>query len=262
VARYGGREFQVDVALNDPAGGVSPGSVTSDPPSEGLWFEPGTTVSLAAVPRTGFTFREWGGELAGRPNPTTVTVEAPMAAEARFDLIYAVAPHEERIEIEAAVPQEIAFEVREDNEPVSWTVEAGVLPEGLVLQEATGRIVGAAMVTGVFPLEIQARDAIGLEARVAFVLEVAPPTVSAAALVGPFLGTGVEPTALQRDYLDRTGNGSGDYDIGDVRAFVVAHPELPASLRVPRPARIVIPVEGFGPVDGAASPLRRGGEGP
>jgi hypothetical protein len=37
----------------------------------------------------------------------------------------------------------------------------------------------------------------------------------------PFLATGAVPlTADERQYLDRFGNGNGQYDVGDLRAYL------------------------------------------
>ncbi|MSR22801.1 MAG: M6 family metalloprotease domain-containing protein [Gemmatimonadetes bacterium] len=250
VARYADREIQVGVSLNDPAGGTSPGSVVFSPPSEGFWFAEGAAVSLEARPRTGFSFRGWAGALQGSANPRTLTVQPGLSVTALFDLTYALAPLGETITAEAAVPQEIVLQVVNANAPVTWLLEEGSLPDGLVLHELTGRIDGAAMATGAFPLRILARDGIGLAARRGFVLHIAPPNIGIDALVGPFLATGAEPSALQTSFLDRWGNGSGAYDIGDFRAFILAHPALPASAREAELVRIFVPLGRFAPPEG------------
>ncbi len=248
VARYAGREVQIGVTVTAPVAGISPGSVVSVPASEGFWFAEGTEVFLEATPRTGFSFLEWMGAVAGSLNPATLTVGTAVDVEARFDVTYALAETAERVSLEAATPGEIAFQVLNANVPVTWTLEEGTLPDGLILDGASGRILGGAMETGAFPLQILAQDAIGLEARGTIVLDVGPPRLGASTLVGPFIESGVGPTPLQQWFLDRWGNASGAYDIGDFRAFLLAHPELPESVPEAQLVRTLVPL---GPLEPA-----------
>lgn len=69
-----------------------------------------------------------------------------------------------------------------------------------------------------------ARDVLGLLAEATITLEVGDPGISLSQLVSPFLGVGEELTSLQEDFLDHVGNGSGSYDLGDFRAWVLANP--------------------------------------
>ena len=98
------------------------------------------------------------------------------------------------------------------------------------------------METGAFPLQILAQDAIGLKARGTIVLDVGPPRLGASTLVAPFIESGVAPTPLQQWFLDRWGNANGAYDIGDFRAFLLAHPDLTESVSEAQLVRTLVPL--------------------
>jgi len=62
------------------------GMVTADPMPIGKTYDPGTVVTLTAVPDTGYVFVEWSGDLSGTVNPTTITMDANKAVTATFDV--------------------------------------------------------------------------------------------------------------------------------------------------------------------------------
>jgi len=229
TARYQGRELELSVDLNGGVNGVPPGTVRSDPAGEGLWFDEGATVTVEAVPRTGFGFLRWTGALEGQPNPATVTMDAPKQAGADFEITYAFAPTSLTIPAAESGTRQLAPE--NGNAPYTWTLLAGTLPEGLNL-EADGRLMGAATVTGTFPLQLRVRDSIGLTAEGTLALQVVAPVLTVAALASPFLLTGPALTAEQERFLDRQGNQDANYDLGDFRAWVLANPGLPLSAEV------------------------------
>lgn len=61
-----------------------PGELTYDPPKEGQVYDPGTTLTITAVPDSGFGFLGWSGDLSGDENPATVTVNAATNITATF----------------------------------------------------------------------------------------------------------------------------------------------------------------------------------
>jgi hypothetical protein len=63
---------------------VGNGKVTADPPLVAPSYEAGTTVSLTAVPDSGWQFVEWSGDLTGSTNPATITVDAAKNITATF----------------------------------------------------------------------------------------------------------------------------------------------------------------------------------
>jgi len=186
-------------------------------------------VTVQAVPRRGFGFLRWTGALDGQPNPATLTMDAPKQAGADFEVTYAFAPTSLVVPAAQYLTQQLAPE--NGNAPYTWTLLSGTLPEGLDL-EAGGRLVGAATVTGTFPLLLSVKDAIGLTAEGTLALQVDPPVLTVAALASPFLMTGPALTAEQKSFLDRQGNHDANYDLGDFRAWVLANPGLPLSAEV------------------------------
>ncbi len=241
TATYGGREVLLDITLTGPVEGLSPGRIQFTPGDEEGWVPEGETISLLAEPRTGFGFLEWSGLLAGQPNPTTLTADTPLQAGALFELTYTTASNPPSFEIQAATTQFLALTVENANPPVTWTLISGTLPEGLFL-DGIGRLSGAPMVLGTFPLVFNARDAIGLQADLSLDLVVVDPEISVERLASPFLLSGADLDFNQKTYLDREGNRNGAYDLGDFRAFFLRNPDLPRTGDLREILEILIPM--------------------
>ena len=224
VAEYGGREFELAIELVGGAHGVVPGALNTEPESGDLWFEEGTQVIVEALATTGFDFVAWTGALDGQSNPATIALTAPLAAQATFTLTYAIPPT--RVDVPAATLVDIRFEVENGNNPITWTRASGELPDGLTF-DSLGRLSGSALELGSFPLDLVARDALGLLAEATITLEIGDPGISLSQLASRFLGVGEPLTSLQEDLLDNVGNRSGGYDLGDFRAWVLANIDLP-----------------------------------
>ncbi|UCH62522.1 MAG: T9SS type A sorting domain-containing protein [Fidelibacterota bacterium] len=60
------------------------GRVTLDPPIQGRCYEPGTVVTLSAVPDSGQQFLGWSGDLTGTDSSETVTVNQAVEITATF----------------------------------------------------------------------------------------------------------------------------------------------------------------------------------
>ena len=71
------------------------------------------------------------------------------------------------------------------------------------------------------------------------------PTIGTSALVAPFLLRPGSLTPAQERYLDHSGNRSGGYDLGDVRAYLLANPDAP-EVTPPVAARQAVTVIDFG----------------
>jgi hypothetical protein len=241
-AEYGPIQYQLAIPLAGGINGVAPGSLVTTPSSADLWFTPSTDVEVRAVAQTGFAFVGWSGALADRPNPTSVTMSAPVFAGADFQLTYAVADLD--LSISAAVPQDIQLVATNGTNPITWRMVSGPLPPGISLS-TTGRLTGAALDAGTFPVTVEALDGIGLTAQATLAFDIAEPLVALTNLTSRFLltGPGLEP--LVEAYVDHHGNGNGSYDLGDFRAWVLAHPELPlsaTSIPTPQPSVVKIPM--------------------
>ena len=145
VARYAGRQVQLDLGLSGGVEGVEPGLFQTQPASADLWFEEGETVSVEAVATTGFAFLEWTGALASQPNPATVGMAAPVSGGARFELTYAVPTTP--VSFPAATTLDLRLEAVDGTAPVVWVVTEGVLPNGVSI-DPFGHITGAALLGG------------------------------------------------------------------------------------------------------------------
>jgi len=138
-------------------------------------------------------------------------------------------------------PVDIQVEVANGNDPVMWVRPAAELPDGLVLN-SLDQLQGVAFEVGSFNIQMATRDALGLVAEGTLTLEVGDPDISLAQLASPFLGVGEALTSHQEDFLDNVGNDSGSYYLGDLRAWVLAKPNLPFSANVNVRALIALAV--------------------
>ncbi|MFC1661758.1 putative Ig domain-containing protein [Gemmatimonadota bacterium] len=249
VAEYGGREVQLDVELVSPVPGILPGAVEFNPGDLFGWVAEGETVSLQALPLTGFGFREWTGDLAGEPNPTTLVASMPLEAGALFDLTFSTASNSPTVEVEASKTYVLSLVVDNANPPVSWTLTSGELPEGMTLDQV-GKIQGVAMDKGTYPLTLHVMDGIGLKGDLVMDLEVVDPVIPLEQLASAFLLTGLDLELNQRIYLDRAGNRNGSYDLGDFRAFILANPDLPMSAEMRAVVELLVPL---GEMEGVSS---------
>jgi len=242
TATYSGIEYQLNVGLTGGINGVAPGTIQTTPASADLWFSGSTAVQVNAVAQTGFAFLGWSGALAGQPNPAAVVMNGPVTAGATFQLVYDV--DDVQLTLIASEPQDVQLETESGTAPVAWQVTWGALPVGLTLS-SSGRMTGAPLDVGSYPVTVQASDALGLTATGTLTLDVGEPVLAVDALASTFLLGGPALTAIQEAFLDRQGNSSGAFDLGDFRAWVLAHPSLPlsAALRAASaPATVRVPM--------------------
>jgi len=60
------------------------GHLNFDPELQGRSYDPNTTVTITAVPDSGWEFKEWQGDVTGSDNPISITVDAPKNIKAVF----------------------------------------------------------------------------------------------------------------------------------------------------------------------------------
>jgi len=241
-AAFGAIQYQLAIPMAGGINGVAPGVITTTPASSDLWFAPSTVVNLSIAPRTGFSFLDWTDGLVGQPNPTTVTLHSPIFGGADFQLTYAVA--DLNLPIPAAVAQDLQLVAANGNPPILWSVVAGSLPPGISLSDF-GRLTGAAVAAGAFPVTVEAADGLGLTDQAIIDFQIADPMLPIEGLAAHFLLSGAAIDQLQEAYVDHQGNGNGAYDLGDFRAWVLAHPDLPMSASLvasPRASIVAVPV--------------------
>jgi M6 family metalloprotease-like protein len=242
VASYSGQQVQLSIPMTGGVGGIQPGAIESTPASPDLWFDDGQSLTVQALPRSGFAFLGWSGAFAGQPNPTTLTLNGPVFAGADFLLTYGVASV--TVDLPAATDQDLQFEVVNGVPPITWSQVLGTLPEGLRLS-GSGRVTGSALETGLFTLTLEARDATGLSAQGTVTLDVAEPQIPLQRAAAFFLLTAPSLTPAEMAYLDRVGNAELGYDLGDFRSWVLANPGLPLSSYMSRtggPRTILLPI--------------------
>jgi M6 family metalloprotease-like protein len=132
------------------------------------------------------------------------------------------------VDLIATVPQSLQLTVPGGTPPVSWTVVGGNPPVGVTVQ-LDGRVTGAAVELGLFPVVVEATDGLGLTATATVTLNVSAPSFSIELLAADFL-LGEQPLdSIQAVFVDRQGNDNGTYDLGDFRAWLLANPTLPLS---------------------------------
>lgn len=249
VAQYGGtREVRFAATLEGSRFGVAPGKLVSTPASPDLWFTEGTMVAIQAQATTGFEFRGWKGAFAGQPNPIVVLMDQPRDATATFEMVFALDPNNV-VTMSAATQQRVQLQARNANLPAYWTLDGGRMPDGLALG-AEGLLVGASLDAGSFPVTLRVTDNIGLQTTGIVVLQIAVPVIGTGALAAPFLLQPETLTTDQKLYLDHAGNANGGYDLGDLRAYLLANPSAPSSAQViqtaPRAVTVIdmLPTEG------------------
>jgi M6 family metalloprotease-like protein len=104
----------------------------------------------------------------------------------------------------------------------------GAAPEGVTLKVDGDELVAAGSIQGTGPFDVALRvvDGRGSESPVLFYSLTATEWLAGEdQLVQPFLLSEAQPlTSSELLYLDASGNGNGQYDVGDLRAWLRTHP--------------------------------------
>lgn len=219
VALFDGTQVLLDERLLSAADPVVPGRLEVEPASTDGWYDLGTMVRIRAVPEPGFSFKQWVGTWAGRPNPFDLNMTLPRRVEAEFDVVFdAQVPDVVRL-----VGGELAehrFSTDPAALPVQWTVATGTLPAGLSL-EGAGILRGIPVEAGAFAVTVRAQDTRGLTADATLTVQVDPPAVSADDVARAVMTDGSGLTDGQVQWFDHGGNRNGRLDLGDLRALLL-----------------------------------------
>src|SRR5215203_5502845 len=111
----------------------------------------------------------------------------------------------------------------------SFTVSSGALPAGVVLEQATGALLGVPRQSGNFAFTIVAASGPRSDVR-QFALSVTKPLLQAQQVLDQLLGTGTM-TSDEVRFLDIIGNNNGRVDIGDVRAWLLDGNQISADMQ-------------------------------
>jgi M6 family metalloprotease-like protein len=225
TATYGGQEFLIDVNPTSDAPGVVPGSIDYSVGDGTGWVPEGESVTVTATARTGFLFREWGGDFSGLPNPASVLASEPMESDALFDVTFSVEGNPTTVEFSGGIQHTVTLSVENANLPVNWSIIAGELPPFLNIGQE-GSLWGTPVARGEFPLTLRVMDAIGLQAFLPVTLTVEDPELPVSALTSDYLLVGPPLSASTKIYLDNAGNENGSFDLGDIRAYVLRNPNV------------------------------------
>jgi hypothetical protein len=114
------------------------GSVTKTPNKAS--YSHGETVSLQAVPNTGYSFTSWSGDLSGSTNPATITMNSNKSVTANFSPIDQTAPS-----VTNCSPGADAIQVPVNSLVTSHVVDAG---QGIDASTVTIKINGNIVYTG------------------------------------------------------------------------------------------------------------------
>ena len=87
TAYYIVSQYFLMTAVND----TTMGSIT--PSSPGAWYMANTMAAVTAIPKSGYYFSKWSGDLSGSFNPDTLLMDKPKSVTAHFKLEDILSPY-------------------------------------------------------------------------------------------------------------------------------------------------------------------------
>jgi hypothetical protein len=175
------------------------------------------TVHLEATPVSGRAFLGWTGACTGL-EPCDLPLLGHSAVVARFGTSPAfLSTTLANGTMGTSYADSLAIDPG-GGAPV-WSVALGTLPPGLSLNASNGRITGVPSAAGEFAFTLKATSG-PFEITQAVTIEVAKPVLALDDVIQALLGASPLTTDQTR-FLDLLGNGNGQVDVGDVRAWLI-----------------------------------------
>jgi M6 family metalloprotease-like protein len=198
------------------------GLISSSTPLDGdgvAWLLPGTLVRLDVSSRSGFAFVQWSGDTTATSRTLSLNMTKPYLVRAEFGLPVAIQTSELSAGIMGAHYVD-TLSASGGNELFTWSRVGGdALPPALELDPTSGKISGTLESSGSFRVVFQAVSG-ALSAEDTVTLNVDRPSLPVDDVVAQLLSPADVLTAAELHYLDLVGNGDGDFDIGDFRAYL------------------------------------------
>lgn len=204
-------------ALADASGLISSSVTLND--NGVAWLAPGTPVRLEANAQPGFAFIQWNGDTTATSGTLNLKMAKPYFVRAEFGVPVTIQTTELTAGIMGAAYAD-TLSASGGNESFIWSRVGGdALPVALELDPTTGEISGALESSGSFEVVFRAASG-ALSAEDMVTLSVSRPSLRVDDVVAQLLNPADVLTAAELRYLDLIGNGDGDFDIGDFRAYL------------------------------------------
>ena len=197
--------------------GASGGAVT------GSFRADGDTVVLTPQPGAGQTFIGWAGDTVTSATLLTLRMNRPWSVLANFQSQLAVADTALRPPVMGA-PYADTVRMSGGAGVYAFTRIAGTLPPGMVFSNQ-GVLSGTPTNDSTYTFTVRATSG-SQRVDLPLTMTVTAPTVTAAAVMNQLLLGGSALSAEERAYMDLAGNANGQYDIGDVTAWLDRNPGL------------------------------------
>ncbi|HSG81030.1 MAG TPA: M6 family metalloprotease domain-containing protein [Gemmatimonadota bacterium] len=184
------------------------------------WMTPSDSIRLIGVPTAGgYVFVEWTGDTTFTGDTLVLYSSRPWTVRARFGVPVTVTS-------DTLVPGVMGAAYADTLNATGgtgsfiWTLVAGdSLPDGLSLHTTSGAISGFPAEDGDFAMVFQAASGALTHADTVHI-SVTRPSLLTNDVVNHLISPVSTLTADEERYLDIIGNNNGDYDVGDLRAFL------------------------------------------
>lgn len=213
------RRFRLDFGVGLGTGSVSAsGGVTT-----GSFLAETDSVVLTPQPQGGQTFLGWGGDTVTTAAPLILRMRRAYSVSATFQVLLVPADTALRTAVMAAAYAD-TLQMSGGTGVHTFALLSGSLPPGLALS-SLGAISGTPLHDSTYTFTVRATSGVQ-RLDLTLTMTVAAPTLAAAAVMNQLLLGGSALTAEEQAYMDLAGNHNGQFDIGDVTAWLDRNPGL------------------------------------